>query len=111
VSRIRLYVNDEGRCVLHTGGFSWLAGFLPAIWAFRRRLFGVALLSLVYSTVVNLLILSQGAGVQSLVVVVQVAVFGALANRLHEALLERRGWRVTAEESPGPGAPSEATRP
>lgn len=104
MSRIRLYVSDKGRCVLHTSGFSWLAGFLPAIWAFRRRLFGVAILSLVYSIVLNLLILPLGAGVQMLVVAAQVAVFGALANRLHAAVLERRGWRVTAEESPGPGA-------
>ena len=105
--RIRLYVNDEGRCVLHTSGFSWLAGLLPAIWAFQRGLFGVAVLSLVYSAVLNGLILSYGLGTQGLVVAAQVGLLGSFANRLHRAVLERRGWRLTAEESPGPGAPPE----
>jgi hypothetical protein len=35
---------------------------------------------------------------QIVLVVVQILLYGSLANRVHRWLLERRGWRVTAEE-------------
>lgn len=105
MSQIRLYVDERGRCALHTRGFSWLAAFLPAIWAFQRRLFLVAAITLVYAIGVSILIVTLHPAVQALVLAGQVAVFGGLANRAHEGLLQRRGYRLTAEESPGPDAP------
>jgi len=45
------------------------------------------------------------AAMQLVVGLAQVVLFGSLGNRIHRWLLERRGWRVTAEEpAPGSGA-------
>lgn len=100
MSRLSLYVNDEGRTVLHYSGFSFLAGMVPVVWALHRRLYGIAALTLVYGIAYNYLVAGLTLGVQSAVYAVQVAVLGGLANRLHAYLLERGGWIVTARELP-----------
>jgi hypothetical protein len=98
MSRLSLYVNEDGRTVLHYSGFSFLAGMVPVVWALHRRLYGIAALTLVYSIAYNYLVAGLTLGMQSAVYAVQVAVVGGLANRLHAYLLERRGWILTARE-------------
>ncbi len=100
MSQLSLYVNDDGRTVLHYRGFSFLAGMVPVVWALHRRLYGVAALTLIYSIAYNYLVDGLSLGLQGGIYVIQVAVVGGLANRLHRFLLERRGWILTAKELP-----------
>ncbi len=103
MSKISLYVRDDGRTVLHYSGFSVLAGMVPVVWALHRRLYGVAVLTLAYSIAFNYLVEGLDLGWFSVVYVAQLVVVGGLANRLHQALLERRGWMLTATELPRTG--------
>lgn len=100
MSLLSLYVNDDGRTVLHYSGFSFLAGMVPVVWALHRRLYGVAALTLIYAIAYNFLVDGLTLGIQSAVYFVQVAVLGTLANRFHAWLLRRRGWILTAKELP-----------
>lgn len=100
MSQLSLYVNDNGRTVLHYSGFSFLAGMVPVVWALHRRLYGVAALTLIYSIAYNFLVDGLGLGMQTAIYFVQVAVLGTLANRFHALLLGRRGWILTAKELP-----------
>jgi hypothetical protein len=100
MSQFSLYVNDDGRTVLHYSGFSFLAGMAPVVWALHRRLYGIAALTLVYSIAYGYLVDGLTLDMQSAVYVVQVAVVGGLANRMHAYLLERGGWILTAKELP-----------
>ena len=106
MGRLRLYVDDRGRLALNEAGFSWLAAISLPLWALQRRLYVLAVAALVVSTTVNLHLDPQA---QAIAFVLQFIAFGALANRLHRAYLEHRGWRVTAEEPqavvPAPAAP------
>jgi len=103
MSQLSLYVNDRGRCVMHYSGFSWLAGIALAVWALQRRLYLVAGIALVYGIVYNVFIIQFNGTVQVLAWVIQFAVIGALANRLHRVLLERQGWLLTEQERATPG--------
>ncbi len=92
---------------MHESGFSWLAGIALFFWALQRRLYLLAAVSLVYGAVGNILAPRFGLGFQAAAFALQVVVFGALANPLHRWLLDRRGWRITAEEpetTPGKAA-------
>ena len=100
MKRLRLYVDDRGRLAMNEAGFSWLAAISPPLWALQRHLYVLAVVALAIGGAVNVWL---GSGAQAIAFLVQVA-FGALANRLHRAYLERSGWRLTAEE-PGPAAP------
>lgn len=102
MSRLSLYVSEDGRTVLHYSGFSFMAGILPTVWALQRRLYGIAALTLVYGFAINPLIEGLTLGMQAAAFSVQMAVAGGLANRLHAWLLERRGWILTAKELPRP---------
>ena len=104
MGRLRLYVDERGRLAMNEAGFSWLAAISLPLWALQRRLYGLALVALTLATAINFWLDSS---VQIVVFVLQFVAFGTCANRLHRALLERRGWRVTAEE-PAPGAPPPA---
>jgi hypothetical protein len=92
----RIYMNDRGDCVISDRGFSWFAALFPPIWALQRRLYLLALVLFLAGGAVNFLPLSTIS--QTVVIVAQIAIWGSLANRVHRWLLERRGWRVTAEE-------------
>lgn len=103
MGRERLYVNDRGDCVMHVTGFSWLAAFALPLWALHRRLYILAVLMFV---VINLVNLSARVDLQLALFLVQFLICGSQANRAHRLLLERRGWRVTAEEpAPFKGGP------
>lgn len=95
MGRQRLYVNDRGDCVVQDSGFSWLAAFATPIWALQKRLY---LLALLMFAVNGALSYYADPTTQFVLYVVQFALFGWLANRVHRWLLDRRGWRVTAEE-------------
>ena len=85
-----------------------MAGVLPAFWALQRRLYGVAGLCVLYAIGFNILIAPFSSWLQLTLYVAQVALIGSLANRLHGALLVRRGWQLTAEESTGFTDPKQA---
>jgi len=95
MGRQRLYVNDRGDCVLQDTGFSWFAAIALPIWALHKRLYLLALVMFVVSGTLNYY---ADQTTQFVLFVVQFVLFGWLANRVHRWLLERRGWRVTAEE-------------
>ena len=74
---------------------------LPSpVWALQRRLYLVALALAVMGVATTSY---ANATMQLVVGLAQVVLFGSLGNRVHRWLLERRGWRVTAEE-PAPGS-------
>jgi lipoprotein signal peptidase len=100
--RLRLYVDDRGRLAMNEAGFSWLAAISLPLWALQRRLYVLAVAALVVGAAVNV---GLDSSAQAIAFVLQFVAFGALANRLHRAYLERSGWRVTAEE-PAPSSAS-----
>ncbi len=95
MGRQRLYVNDRGNCVMHDRGFSWLAAFYLPIWALHKRLYLLALIAFVVNGVLSFYVDTK---TQIFLGGAQIVLSGLLANRIHRWLLERRGWRVTAEE-------------
>ena len=101
MSRLSLYVDPKGRCIPHTTGFSFLAGFMPVIWALQRRLYGVALASAFYGTGIAWGFSLMGDTTAAAAYVVQFLLLGGLANRLHFTLMKRRGWLMTETESAG----------
>ena len=101
MGRLRLYTDERGRCAMHQSGFSWLAAVSLLLWALMRRLYLVAAVSVVLGVGLSLVATwfeVGGAGQLALNVLV-FAGSGALANPVHRMLLERSGWRVTAEEA------------
>lgn len=100
MSRMSLYVNDHGKCVMHYSGFSWLAGLAFFVWALHRRLYMVAAIALAYSIVYTALSAQLESQVQGVLWLAQFLLFGSLANRAHRFLLERRGWILTEQERP-----------
>jgi hypothetical protein len=93
--------------VLHRTGFSWLAAVAWPLWALHRRLWWVLLLSLPLTlalhTFVNWAIgLVPGVTPQGVLALAWVIGWsfaaGRWANALHERLLERAGYRMTATE-------------
>jgi hypothetical protein len=97
-SQLSLYVNDRGKCVIHYSGFSWLAGFALALWALQRRLYLVAVASQIYSIAYTALVVQLSANTLIILFLVQFAVLGTFANRIHRMLLRRGGWTRTEEE-------------
>ena len=104
MGRLRLYVDERGRLAMNEAGFSWLAAISLPLWALQRRLYALAVVALLLAAAINIWLDSRA---QIVAFVLQFVAFGTLANRVHRALLERRGWRVTAAE-PAPGAPPPA---
>lgn len=96
MGRQRIYMNDRGDCVVNDSGFSWFAALFSPIWALHRRLYLLALVLILAGGAMNFLPLTPA--LQIVLIVAQILICGFLANRLHRWLLERRGWRVTAEE-------------
>jgi len=99
MSQLSLYVNEQGRCVTHYSGFSWLAGFALVVWALQRRAWGLAGFSLLYGVGFNVLLVQLEAGTQLALYLAQFLLFGFLANRVHRWVLERGAWQLTATES------------
>ena len=95
MKRLRLYVDERGRLAMNHAGFSWLAAISLPIWALQRQLYLLAIVAFALSAAINHWL---GETVGAIAFVVQFIAFGAGANRLHRWWLERRGWRVTAEE-------------
>lgn len=104
MGRLRLYVDERGRLAMNEAGFSWLAAISLPLWALQRRLYALAVVAILLAAAINIWLDSRA---QIVAFVLQFVAFGTLANRVHRTLLERRGWRVTAEE-PAPGAPPPA---
>ena len=94
MARQRLYVNGRGDCVISDAGFSWFAAIASPIWALHRRLYLLAAIVVVAGFIGNV----AGPIVQWTLVAAQIVLFGSQGNRVHRWFLERRGWRVTAEE-------------
>jgi len=100
MGRQRIYVNERGDCVVNGTGFSWFAALATPVWALQKRLYLMALALAVMGVATS----SYASTTMQLVVALaQIVLFGSLGNRVHRWLLERRGWRVTAEE-PAPGS-------
>ena len=95
MGRQRLYVNDRGDCVMHDSGFSWIAAFFLPVWALQKRLYVLALIAFVVNGALSYY---ADTRIQIMLGGAQIVLSGLLANRVHGWLLERRGWRVTAEE-------------
>jgi hypothetical protein len=102
MGRLRLYTDDRGRLAMNHAGFSWLAALSLPVWALQHRLYALALAGYVLSNVINL---ALGTTAQAIAFTLQFFAFGVSANRLHRWHLERRGWRITAEEN-APALPS-----
>ena len=102
MSQLSLYVSERGQCTMHYSGFSWLAGIAPFVWALHRRLYLVAAIALVYGIVYAIFSARLSANTQTILWLVQFVLFGALANRVHRLLLERRGWLLTEQERATP---------
>jgi hypothetical protein len=94
MARQRLYVNDRGDCVISDSGFSWFAAIASPVWALHRRLYLLAVIVVAAGFLGNV----AGQVTQWGLVAAQIVLLGSLGNRVHRWLLERRGWRVTAEE-------------
>ncbi len=94
MARQRLYVNDRGDCVVSDVGFSWFAAMASPIWALHRRLYLLAVILVAAGVIGNV----AGQIVQWVLIAAQIGLLGSQGNRVHRWLLERRGWRVTAEE-------------
>ena len=94
MARQRLYVNDRGDCVINDSGFSWFAAIASPVWALHRRLYLLAVILIVAVAISNF----ADQITQLVIGVAQFVLLGSLGNRVHRWLLERRGWRVTAEE-------------
>lgn len=95
MGRLRLYMDERGRLAMNHPGFSWLAALSLPVWALQRQMYALALAGYVLSNVINVWL---GSTAQAIAFTLQFFAFGALANRLHRWHLERRGWRITAEE-------------
>jgi hypothetical protein len=98
MSRLSLYVNDNGRCVTHYSGFSSLAGVFPLIWALQRRHPLLIVIALLYGVAANVIISQFGGYAMLGLYLTQFIILGTLANRFHLALLARGGWLRTEEE-------------
>ena len=105
MGRLRLYTDERGRCAIHQSGFSWLAAVALPVWALQRRLYFVTAVGMAFGVGLNLVVARLQLGVtgQLAMNVLVGTCSGALANPLHRLLLERAGWRVTAEEPTGAG--------
>jgi len=90
---------------MHFSGFSWLAALVPLVWALHRRLYGLAVLILVYTIANNRVMDLLGMNFQIFLLVLQFIFFGLFANRVHRFLLERQGWLRTEEEPLRSGNP------
>jgi hypothetical protein len=97
--QLSLYVDQRGRCFAHFSGFSLLAAFVPVIWALQRRLYGTAVIVLLYSAAVPMLFTAVGENAALVLYGLQIVVLGTQANRFHQLLLEKRGWIRTEEET------------
>lgn len=106
MSRLSLYANDRGQCVMHYSGFSILAGIALFIWALHRRLYLFSVIALALEIIYGALVVQLSDNVQLVLFAVQFVVLGSVANRIHLYLLNRRGWLLTDQEHP---AGSEAT--
>jgi hypothetical protein len=109
MSRLSIYIEPTGASVLHRSGFSWLAAVAWPLWALHRRLWWVLLASLPMTfglhTFVNWAIgLVPGETPQGALALAWVIGWsfasGRWANALHQRLLERAGYRMTATEPP-----------
>ena len=108
MGRLRLYVDERGRLAMNDAGFSWLAAISLPLWALQRRLYVLAVAALVVGGAIGCWL---DSGAPATAFALQFVAFGALANRLHRAYLERTGWRLTAEEpAPGAAAPPAAAK-
>ncbi|MEO8059160.1 MAG: hypothetical protein ABI671_12600 [Burkholderiales bacterium] len=114
MSAMSLYINPRGASVVHRTGFSWLAALAWPLWALHRRLWWVLLASLPLTfglhTAVNQAIeFVPGETAQGVLALAWLIgwsfVAGRWANALHQSLLERAGYRMTATELPPPEPP------
>lgn len=104
MGRLRLYAHPDGRIALHESGFSWLAAFMPPIWALQRGLRAMAAVVGVIGTLPGLLgLLDWLPWFGSLVLALALPLcYGWMAAPLHAWWLHRGGWVLTAQE-PLPG--------
>jgi|SRR5688572_15672358 len=119
MGQLRIYMHDSGDCVLHRSGFSWLAAFALPVWAFSKRLYRTALLTLVVSVAASqltplLIDRMESDTVSGLLALAYVLVYwmvpGFYATRWHRRVLERSGYFVSADEhtsSGGTGGPGQ----
>lgn len=107
--KLSLFINGQGRSVLHRSGFSWLAFVGLPLWALHRRLWWALPLTLLLPfalhTAANALLdLLPSTDAQGLLAIGWIAgeswAMGRWANRWHLRWLHGRGYQLTATELP-----------
>lgn len=118
---LSLFINGQGRSVLHRSGFSWLAFVGLPLWALHRRLWWALPLTLLLPfalhTAANALLdLLPSTDAQGLLAIGWIAgeswAMGRWANRWYLHWLRWRGYQLTATELPPdrwPAPPTLAT--
>lgn len=119
--KLSLFINGQGRSVLHRSGFSWLAFVGLPLWALHRRLWWALPLTLLLPfalhTAANALLdLLPSTDAQGLLAIGWIAgeswAMGRWANRWHLRWLRWCGYQLTATELPPgqwPAPPTFAT--
>ena len=106
---LSLFINGQGRSVLHRSDFSWLAFVGLPLWALHRRLWWALPLTLLLPhalhTAANALVgLLPSTDAQGLLAIAWIVgeswVMGRWANRWHLWWLRWRGYQLTATELP-----------
>ena len=104
---LRIYMHSSGDCVLHRGGFSWIAAVALPVWALTRRLYRTAAMTFLLVLIVNMVMprlfaLVPGAALRGFLAVAYLFAYwlvpGLTANRWHRRVLERRGYFVMATD-------------
>jgi len=96
-------MNERGDCRLHTTGFSGLALISFPVWALYKRLYKIALVAWPIGCLFNLPYARGWPAYWYLILLVPQVLCGIYANRIHLWVLERSGYRLTAQE-PKPAA-------
>jgi hypothetical protein len=94
----RIYTNSRGDCRLHTSGFSWLAAIVFPAWALKHGLYKTALAVFVLNFLINIFI--SATVIKLFCAAVLIVIYGFFSNRFHAYVLERAGYRITAQEPP-----------
>ena len=102
---VAIYVDAAGQRRLHVAGFSWQAALVQPLWAWHRRLHGIAILMLASMWSMHVLVAS---GIDNIILqalaglawfVAQAWVVGRHANEWHRRALLRAGFRAVAGEA------------
>ena len=110
MGRLSLYANAQGDTALHESGFSWMAAFSLPVWALQRQQRLLALVSLLLQLSVGMATVQLGfsEAAQLALYGLNLLASGFFAAPLLAWLLRRRGWMLSAVESPPRPRPAQA---